>query len=166
LAAHTIPSPDSLAQTRIRRVVTQIPAAALWLLIIANMLYAILTLMVTIIAWRASNDTLHQVRLRFCMAGLAVALFDDGSEDRVVTAQNKLFHETEQESRPLVKVSIKPTDIGGVLWMRQDLRLHEAFSEYTGYKQDAGTELSTLSRDRSKQDVPGRCNDHSFHSIQ
>jgi hypothetical protein len=42
LAIHTVPELDLLAQTRETRIVSQLPAAALWLLVITNMGYATL----------------------------------------------------------------------------------------------------------------------------
>jgi hypothetical protein len=55
------------------------------------------------------------------MGGLSAALFEDGSEHRVIGAENKLFHEAEYGVEPLTKVRTQPTDTGGMLWMRQYL---------------------------------------------
>jgi hypothetical protein len=121
LAIHTVSEFDLIAQTRETRIISQLPAAALWLLVIANMGYVTLALVIALVAWRASNDAVNQVRVRLSVGGLSAALFEDGSEHRVVGAENKLFHEAEHEGKPLVKVVIQPTGTGGMLWMRQYL---------------------------------------------
>jgi hypothetical protein len=121
LAIHTVPELDLLAQTRETRIVSQLPAAALWLLVIANMGYATLAPAIALVAWRASSDAVNQVQVRLSIGGLSAALFEDGSEDRVVGADNKLFDEAEHGDKPLIKVSVQPTETGGMRWMRQYL---------------------------------------------
>jgi hypothetical protein len=58
------------------KVTTHLPATALWLLVIANMLFAGFAIMLMILALRASSPGVHQVYTRFTITGTAAQLFD------------------------------------------------------------------------------------------
>jgi hypothetical protein len=84
LAAFTVPSYSLLVQTRNQKIMTRVPVAAVSLLILANLFFAALGIGLAIMAWMAADQDIQQVKTRLGVPGLAAALFERNSENRIV----------------------------------------------------------------------------------
>ncbi|KAK3208468.1 hypothetical protein GRF29_77g804171 [Pseudopithomyces chartarum] len=105
-----------LAQLRTSKVVTRLPVAALWTLVIANVGFALLGLGLAIWAMRRATPEVHQVQLRLGVAGLASALFDHEKFEESAHAGDGLF--TEKSSKgsgdmDVKRIGFKRTGTGG-----------------------------------------------------
>jgi hypothetical protein len=116
LVVHTIPIDSLLVQTRARKIITIVPVAAVWSLVFANLFFAALGIGVTIVAWRTADQDIHQVRARLGVPGLAAALFERNSENRIVKSDRELFHENDEDGISLVLVGVQQTVTGGTAW--------------------------------------------------
>ncbi|KAF1995676.1 hypothetical protein P154DRAFT_623765 [Amniculicola lignicola CBS 123094] len=119
LAVQTTSRPAELVQHRVTRVVTKLPYAALWLLVLANLLFAGLALILGILALLCASEDVHQVHTRLSIAGLAAALFEKGHSENHVREDTDLF--SENLSNPtsptsIKKVGVRRTDTGGSAW--------------------------------------------------
>ncbi|KAF2110525.1 hypothetical protein BDV96DRAFT_635562 [Lophiotrema nucula] len=113
LAAQTTSQPAILAQTRTTKIVTQLPVAALWLLVLSNVCFALLAIVLAVVALLSASETVYQVHTRLSIAGLVAALFEDRHYERAVKDDTDLFEETSEKDRPLKKVGVKRTNTGG-----------------------------------------------------
>ncbi|KAJ4288110.1 hypothetical protein N0V90_012127 [Kalmusia sp. IMI 367209] len=103
-----------LAQFRTSKVVTKLPIAALWTLVVANVGYAVLGLALAIWAMKRANPDVHQVQMRLGVAGLAAALFDREKFEQSAHADDSLFTEKSKEGEIDVKrIGFKRTNTGG-----------------------------------------------------
>jgi hypothetical protein len=117
LAVHTVPERSLRAQTRVSKVITRVPVAALWLLVLANLAFATLAIVVAGIAFKAADGDVHQAYLRLGVPGLVAALFEAESESKVVDSESDLFRENEKGQMVRAAVSIDRTATGGVAWV-------------------------------------------------
>ncbi|KAF2744962.1 hypothetical protein M011DRAFT_460452 [Sporormia fimetaria CBS 119925] len=119
LAAQTVTDKALLAQVREQKIVTELPAAALWVLVVANVSFALIGIALAVIALRAASEDVHQVHTRLGIAGLAAALFEGIHAERVVSSDKELFSEENPEVRRKVfkKVGVRRTDTGGSSFM-------------------------------------------------
>ena len=76
LVIHTVPAPAELAQRRVTKIITELPALAFWLLVAANHLFALLGLALAILAAQATSPEVQELHTRLTTAGLAAQLFD------------------------------------------------------------------------------------------
>jgi hypothetical protein len=120
LIAFTVPAESNLVQKRTRKIMTRVPIAAVWLLVLANLFLAALGIGLTIMAWRTANQYVHQVRTRLGVPGLAAALFERNSENRIVKSNKELFQENDTDGLPLVLVGVQHTVTGGMAWSLRD----------------------------------------------
>jgi hypothetical protein len=120
LAVHTVPADSLLVQTRVEKIMTRVPVAAVWLLVLANLFFAALGIGLSIMAWRTANQDVHQVRTRLGVPGLAAALFERNSENRIVRSDKELFQENDTDGLPLVLVGVQHTVTGGMAWSLRD----------------------------------------------
>jgi hypothetical protein len=122
LVLHTIPAPATLVQRRKTAVITRLPKAALWLLIVANLLFAILGCVLAVLAIKATSPEVHQVHVRLSTAGLAAQLFDASQAQHRANNDKELFRETvkEEMSLPGKRVCLKHTVHGGVKYVTHD----------------------------------------------
>ncbi|KAH9869875.1 hypothetical protein J1614_006795 [Plenodomus biglobosus] len=116
LAPHTLAETSPVSQRRASRIITRIPAAALWLLVLANMTFALLAICVGIMAWRASSDEIHQIQTRLGIPGLAAALFDHTASTKNVSSSRQLFRENTHGPTPDVAVGTQSTPSAGMTW--------------------------------------------------
>lgn len=94
LAVHTVPDASLRAQKRISKVVAKVPAASLWLLVLANMSLAIFAIVIASTALKAAdNGFVHQVYTRLSVTGIVAALFERNARERVVEDSLELFKE-------------------------------------------------------------------------
>lgn len=105
-----------LAQLRTSKVVTRLPVAALWTLVIANTGFALLGLGLAVWAVRKTTPAVHQVQLRLGVAGLASALFDRERFEQSAHADDGLF--TEKNAKgvgdiDVKRIGFKRTNTGG-----------------------------------------------------
>lgn len=127
LAVHTIPANSLLVQTRVKKIMTKVPVAAVWLLVLANMAFAAPGIGLTLMAWRTSDENTHQVRVRLGVPGLVAALFEKESEDRVVKSDRTLFQENDDNSILSSLVGVQQTATGGVAWSLRDDHVSQPF---------------------------------------
>lgn len=151
LVVHTLPAPNLLAHKRAIKIATRLPVASLWLLVLANLAYAALAIAIAILAWRVSNENVHQVRVRLGVAGLASALFENGAEHRVATADSKLFLENVDGSKAPAGIGVCQTETGGVAWVlrhgsSREWTALQGLSRRSGSDTGSGTRLSSANQ--------------------
>ena len=120
LAAHTIPEQSVKVQKRISKVITKLPVASLWLLVLANMSFAILAIVLAIMALGVASDDVHQLQTRLNISGLAAALFEKNAGKRAVKDESELFEENHNAGKARVEVGVRRTAPDVMAWM-----LHE-----------------------------------------
>jgi hypothetical protein len=125
LAVHTVPETSPASQLRTKRIVAKVSVAALWLLVLANMLFAVLATVVAFMAWRASSEKIHQVQSRLGIAGLAAALFDYESSRGCVESSKELFRENHPDACPEVAVGVRKTQLGGATFTLETMETQE-----------------------------------------
>ena len=119
LAAQTIDRVALSVQRRVATVITELPKAALWCLVAANLLFSALTLILTVLALIATSPSVHQVQTRLGVAGLVAQLFETRNSAHEIDSDTDLFkipgHEkTSGEITP--KVGVRRTDTGGSIF--------------------------------------------------
>jgi hypothetical protein len=140
LSMHTVSAPAHLVQKRITKVITKLPAAALWLLITINLLYVLYTIALTILALRASSPEVYQIYMRLTTAGVAAQLFDWKHSCGPAKCEFELFREHDGEVRK--RVGFKLTDNGGAEFVShkvdepRDVGGEEARLEMGNFKQE------------------------------
>jgi hypothetical protein len=118
LAVHTMPHDSIRAQRRIGKVITKMPAASLWLLVLANMAFTGLAVVIAIIALRAARDgDVHQLHVQLGTPGLVAALFERHAEERVVKDDSELFQKNDIEGEALVEAGVQKRAQGGIAWV-------------------------------------------------
>lgn len=140
LVLHTIPAPATLAQRRNTAVITRLPKAALWLLVVANLLYALLGCVLATLAMKVTSPEVHQVHVRLSTAGLAAQLFDASQAQHRANNDKDLFRETVEKEMllPGKRTCLKHTAHGGVEYITHDATdgaLLEANSETWALRQ-------------------------------
>jgi hypothetical protein len=120
LRVYTVPVDSLLVQTRAQKIMTRVPVAAVWLLVLANLFFAALGIGLASIAWMTADKDIHQVRTRLGVPGLAAALFERNSENRIVKSDKELFQENDKDGLPLVLVGVQHTVTGGMAWSLRD----------------------------------------------
>jgi hypothetical protein len=120
LVVYTMPSDSILVQTRARKIMTRVPVAAVWLLVLANLFFAALGIGLAIMASMSADQDIYQVRTRLSVPGLAAALFERNSENRIVNSDKELFQENDKDGLPLVLVGVQHTVTGGMAWSLRD----------------------------------------------
>ncbi|CAN9424174.1 unnamed protein product [Alternaria alternata] len=125
LAVHTVPTNSLLVQSRVRKIMTKVPVTAVWLLVLANMAFAILGMGLTLMAWRTSDENTHQIRVRLGVPGLVAALFEKESEDRVVETDRALFKENNDDDMPPTLVGVQRTATGGMAWVLRNSEISQ-----------------------------------------
>lgn len=114
LAAQTVAQTVLLAQTRVSKVVTQLPANALWVLVAANIFFAMIGVGLAVLALLSASEAVHQVHTRLGVTGLVAALFEDSHAERAVKSDTDLFEERlGGRSRQPKKVGVRRTTTGG-----------------------------------------------------
>jgi hypothetical protein len=134
LSIHTVPAPAHLVQKRITKVITKLPVAALWLLIIANLLYALFAIILTILALRASSPEVHQVYTRLTTTGVAAQLFDWKHSRGPVERDFDLFSGEVRK-----RVGVKVTETGG--------------AEFVSYEVDAPRDIREQGREEAQWEL-------------
>jgi len=126
-AGQTEARPALAIQSRMSKVVSSVPKAAIWLLVLANLLFALFALVLTVCALRATlrDRSVHQVQTRLNIAGLAAQLFEGKHAREYADDEDNLFEERDGRRERLVKrVTVEPTVEGGAAYV-----LGEAWEE-------------------------------------
>jgi hypothetical protein len=108
--------PALLVQSRSSKIVSKVPKAAVWLLVVSNLLFLLLAIGLTIFALVVSSKdpNVHQVHTRLGVSGLASQLFEEGYGQRKVKDSVELFEEHTQDDEKLYKkVRVEITAEGG-----------------------------------------------------
>ena len=109
IVAQSSPRPALLVQSRSSKIVTKVPKSALWILVIANLLYAILAIILAILALLVTSMDIHQLRTRLSVTGLAAHLFEGEYAERDVKDEKDLFEKGDVSKR----VGVRRTEAGG-----------------------------------------------------
>ncbi|KAF2821695.1 hypothetical protein CC86DRAFT_470389 [Ophiobolus disseminans] len=124
LVTHTVPAPADLVQRRETKVITRLPATALWLLVAANLLFALFAVVLSSMAIRETSPEVHQVHTRLSTAGLAAQLFDWKHSRKPAQGDFELFQEnnTAKTEEPSLRkrVGVRCTDAGGAEFAAYD----------------------------------------------
>ncbi|KAF2195565.1 hypothetical protein K469DRAFT_649646 [Zopfia rhizophila CBS 207.26] len=103
-----------LVQTRTSKVVTRVPVAALWFLVVANLVYAMLGFGLAIWAMAQATPAVHQMQMRMSFSGLVAALFDREKFESYADNDDGLFEENSKEGAASVKkIGLRRTRTGG-----------------------------------------------------
>lgn len=116
LASQLTSRTSLLAQIRTSKVVTRLPVAALWTLVVANLSFALLGLGLAIWALKVTTPVVHQVQMRLGIAGLAAALFDRENFEQSARADDGLFAEKSGMGKGEVdvkRIGFRRTSTGG-----------------------------------------------------
>jgi hypothetical protein len=121
LAAQTVGREARLVKRRVSKVITSLPKAALWGLVVANLLFSLLGFTLTVMALMATSPSVHQVRVRLSVAGLVAQLFETQHSERAVDDDVDLFKkgppgDGERDGGSDVKVGVRRTDTGGSMF--------------------------------------------------
>jgi hypothetical protein len=121
LAAQTIGQDARLVQRKVSKVITSLPKAALWGLVVSNLLFSFLGLALTVLALIATSPSVHQVRVRLSVAGLVAQLFETQHSELAVDDDVDLFKKRnkgdgEGDSARDIKVGVRRTDTGGSMF--------------------------------------------------
>ena len=122
LVVHTVPAPAILVQRRVTSVVTKLPKLALWLLVVANLFFALLGLVLAILALKVTSPKVHQVQIRLSTAGLVAQLFDPGHAQSEAKNDEKLF-ERDIRGKTVVNevvVGVQCTASGGAEFVTEE----------------------------------------------
>jgi hypothetical protein len=114
LGAQTVKTPAVKVQSRNALLVSQVPKSAFWTLIGANFLYALLGILLAVVAFVAFSHDVQQFNVRFSVAGLVAGLFEKPHADKPVRGKMELFHENEEQELPPKRVHIRRTGEGGM----------------------------------------------------
>jgi hypothetical protein len=115
-AGQVEPRPALLVQSRSSKIVSKVPKAAVWVLVVSNILFLSLAVGLTVFALVVSSKDpdVHQVHTRLGISGLASQLFEEGYSQRKVKDSEELFEEHTQDDEKLYKkVRVEITDEGG-----------------------------------------------------
>jgi len=103
LGAQTVKAPAIRAQSR----------NALWTLISANLVFSLLGIVLAILTFLAFSHDVHQLNLRFGVAGLVAGLLEKPHANKPVGSEIELFHEDEGHGLPLKRIWVRRTYEGG-----------------------------------------------------
>ncbi|KAH7088987.1 hypothetical protein FB567DRAFT_522762 [Paraphoma chrysanthemicola] len=110
--------PSLMMQSRTLKVVTRLPHAALWCLVAANFVYAVLGLVVAICALLKINPEVGQVQVRLGVSGLLAALFTEREQfERPVASEDELFGPGSNGAEKYTKIAVIKTTRGGSSYM-------------------------------------------------
>jgi hypothetical protein len=124
LVTQTVSRPVEIAQRRGTKVITKLSVAALWLLVVANMLFALFALVLAILATQSTAPEIHQVQTRLCTAGIVAQLFDPDHARRAAEGDYELFREEvagDERERVAKRVYVRRTLPGGAEFVTHDV---------------------------------------------
>lgn len=113
MATQLSPRPALLAQTRVSKVITKVPVVALWLLVVANGLYALTAICLAVLAFMYTSPSVHQVYTRLSITGLVAQLFEREYAERAVDSEEALFRENVERGAEIKRVGVVRTNTGG-----------------------------------------------------
>ncbi|KAF9701743.1 hypothetical protein EKO04_000960 [Ascochyta lentis] len=122
LVVHTVPVSAGLVQRRATKVITKLPKLALWLLVASNLLFALLGLVLAVLALKATSPDTRQIQIRLSTAGLAAQLFNPRHAQCKVKDDSNLFKENWRDGQVAneVKVGVRRTSAGGVEFTKHE----------------------------------------------
>ncbi|KAL9596228.1 MAG: hypothetical protein Q9219_005939 [cf. Caloplaca sp. 3 TL-2023] len=116
------PIPNMLEQSRNNtELLTRVPKVPLFFLIGIQILYAVASVFVAVLAWMVTRPReAQQVKSRLTVDGLAAALFDAGAtQEKAIESIDDLYseHTRTNDKAAVHKVGIKQTQAGGWVWV-------------------------------------------------
>ncbi|KAH7371540.1 hypothetical protein BKA66DRAFT_590917 [Pyrenochaeta sp. MPI-SDFR-AT-0127] len=114
LASQLSSRPSLSAQARTSKVVTKLPVAALWFLVVTNVGYALLGVGLATWAMMKATEEVAQVQVRLGVAGFVAALFDREQFEEAASTDEGLFAEkNSKDASNVKKVAVMKTEGGG-----------------------------------------------------
>ena len=113
-AGSVVALPALQAQKRTTFIVSRIPTAPLWSLIVANMLFVVIGFMLTTFAIMALDDENKDVQVRLSIAGLVADRFESSRARRDVKEKEDLFEE--KSGGDSVRIGIVKAGEGGYIY--------------------------------------------------
>ena len=110
-AGTVVGRPAIQAQVRTTAIVSRIPAAPLWCLVIANMLFVVIGSILTVFAVMTLGNESKDVQVHLSIAGLVADRFEGSHARRDVKKKEDLFEE--KSSHDSVRVGIVKAEEGG-----------------------------------------------------
>ena len=101
-------------QTRSSKIVSKVPKSALWLLIVANFLFAALAIALTILALSVASADVHQLHARLNVVGLTAQLFEGDHAEGMMREEEDLFGEHSEQVGQVKRVGVSKSTRGGV----------------------------------------------------
>ncbi|KAF2658707.1 hypothetical protein K491DRAFT_776247 [Lophiostoma macrostomum CBS 122681] len=114
LATQLSARPALSVQARSSKIVSKVPKAALWLLITANLVFAIVAVGLSALAISVASSDVHQLRMRMNVAGLTSHLFEGEHAEKKVRDEEDLFEEHGGDRDEVRRVGVSRTATGGV----------------------------------------------------
>lgn len=105
-------------------VITRLLKVALWLLVVANSMFAFLGLAIAFIECKAASPRIHQPQIRLSTPGLAAQLFTSLYARREAKNDFQLFQQENNSvlGTDITRVHIRPTSFGGAEFVANDAR--------------------------------------------
>ena len=110
-------APAIAVQDRTTLLVTRLPMAPLFALVIANLIFVLLGIVLTVLAFMSSGQHAREVKARLSIAGLVACCFEGQRIHQSVEAIEELFEEYEGETSS--RLSVTQATAGGYVFQRQ-----------------------------------------------
>ncbi|WPH00014.1 Hypothetical protein R9X50_00283700 [Acrodontium crateriforme] len=110
-APAVLPAPAEVAQSRTTSLVTRIPAAPLYTLVIANLLFVGAGILLLVIALSASGGETRDIQARLSIVGIVADRFESDLEPKAANTMEEIFEEDIGEKD--LRVSFRRSHHGG-----------------------------------------------------
>ncbi|KAF2005420.1 hypothetical protein P154DRAFT_616245 [Amniculicola lignicola CBS 123094] len=112
--------PSPYVQKKVSILVSQMPKAALWTLVVSNLLFAGIGVVLAGIAWRVSGEEVQQIQMRLGIPGLTADVFEKRNNGLQVKSERGLFQENDVVEPVVRRVGVRRTDTGGTVFGSSD----------------------------------------------
>jgi hypothetical protein len=116
MSGQSNPRTSLAVQSRNSQIISKVPKAAVWLLIVANLFFILFAIALTILALVFSSPDVHQVYIRLRVAGLMAQLFEGEHAQKQLKDSYNLFREHangEGDEKVVNRVIVKRSAAGG-----------------------------------------------------
>ncbi|KAF2465375.1 uncharacterized protein BDR25DRAFT_346241 [Lindgomyces ingoldianus] len=109
-------------QVRVPKLITKVSKAALWTLVVSNLVYAAVGIILAVYAIRARSEDVFGFRARLTVGGLAAQIFEKPFADKKADDEWELFRES--EGLMSSRVGAEKTAVGGTtFWIKGERRV-------------------------------------------
>lgn len=95
IAGQTAPRPALAAQVRSTKIVAEVPKGPLYTLVAANLLFAVVGTVLSVLAWWSCDGDVREVQTRLSVPGLVAELFEKPYSNKPVQGEKEMFRESE-----------------------------------------------------------------------